>query len=233
MKKDSRLAYLSGFFRSVVFPDRCCFCGRTVPHTTELCRRCSRDEKLIEQPVCASCGRSKKDCECNGRANFYQGITAPYNYTGNVKRGITRWKYYSAFHSVSFFAKRVKECVGRDFDVQKIDVITFVPQTQDESAHRQFNQGQALAEETGRQMNIPVEPLLVKVCETSRQHRLPFALKSGNVFGAFDCSNADIEGRTILLIDDIKTSASTLNECTKMLHLAGAAAVYCAVIAIS
>ena len=233
MKKNTHFTYLSGFIRSVVFPDRCCFCGRAVPYTAELCRRCARDEKLIEQPACASCGRSRKHCECNGRANFYQGITAPYSYTGNVKRGITRWKYYSAFRSVSFFAKRVKECVVRDFDAKKIDVITFVPQTKEEAAKRQFNQGRALAEEAGRQMNLPVEELLEKICETPRQHRLPFAFKSGNVFGAFRCCVAEIEGRTILIVDDIKTSASTLNECAKVLHLGGAAAVYCAVIAVS
>ena len=233
MKSKSDANFLSGFFRSVVFPDRCVFCSRTVPYSAELCNGCARDEKLIEQPACASCGRSRRDCNCNGRSNFYQGITAPYNYTGNVKRGITMWKYESQVRSVSFFAKRMRECIERDFDVTRLEVITFVPQTAEESAIRQFNQGQALAEETGRLMNIPVESFLIKVSETSRQHRLPFSLKSGNVFGAFECIDADVEGRTILLVDDIKTSSSTLNECAKMLHLKGAAAVYCAVIAIS
>lgn len=217
----------------MIYPDRCCLCGKVVLYSTELCDECFSNETLIVRPACHSCGKSKKDCRCNGRANFYQGITAPYMYKGRARNGIILWKYHKYYRSVSFFAKRVVTCVKNDFDADKIDVITFVPQTKAETEEKKFNQGEALAVEVGKQMNLPVEPLLTKLFETKRQHDMPFYLKSGNVFGVFGCRDTSkTEGRTVLLIDDIKTSGNTLNECAKMLHLGGATAVYCAVIGI-
>ena len=220
--------------RAVFYPDRCCFCGKVVIHDTELCPDCRQNEKPVETPKCSACGKSKKDCSCKGKSNFYNGITAPYNYKGNVRNGILRWKYGGAFRSVGFFGKIVAQSVRDDFDYLKTDVITFVPQTKAEARERGENQGEILANEVGKIMNIPVKPLLVKLFETERQHDLPWYMKSGNVFGVFGCPDISaVEGKTILLIDDVKTSGKTLNECAKVLHLNGAAEVYCAVIGVS
>lgn len=223
-----------GFVRSLFYPDRCCFCGKVVPFSAELCDDCFENEKFIEYPRCHACGRSKKDCECKGHSNFYQGITAPYEYRSGAKRGIIRWKYKGAEHSVNFFAKRVARFIKKDFDTEKIDIITFVPQTAAERDERQFNQGEVLAVEVGKLLDIPVEPLLAKIFETRRQHDMPAYMKSGNIFGVFDCpDDSRVQGKTVLLVDDIKTSGKTLNECAKILHLYGAAAVYCAVVGIT
>lgn len=230
----NRFSHFKGFVRALFFPDRCCFCGKAVSFRTYLCDDCFRNEKFIEYPRCSACGKSKNDCKCKGHANFYQGITAPYTYAGRVKNGVILWKYKGAVRSVEFFAKRVAQTVKKDFDAEKIDVITFIPQTSAEIDERKFNQGEALAEEVGKRLNLPVEPLLVKIFETNRQHNMPAYMKSGNVFGVFDCPDRSaVEGKTILLVDDIKTSGKTINECAKMLHLYGAAAVYCAVLSIA
>lgn len=155
-------------------------------------------------------------------------------YKGNVRNGIIRWKYGNAERSVKFFAKSVAYCIKKDFDYEKINVITFVPQTKSETQEKNANQSEVLAREVGKLLNLPVEPLLIKLFETKRQHDLPGYMKSGNVFGAFGCRDASKpEEKTILLIDDIRTSGKTINECSKVLHLNGAAAVYCAVIAIT
>lgn len=229
----NHFSFDKGFFRSMIYPDRCCLCGKVISYSTELCDECFSNEALIVRPVCHSCGKSKKDCTCNGKANFYQGITAPYMYKGRARNGIILWKFHRYYRSVSFFAKRIVSCVKNDFGTDKIDVITFVPQTQDESDEKTFNQCEALAVEVANQMHVPVEPLLTKIAETMRQHDMPFYLKSGNVFGAFNCNDTQkAQGRNILLVDDIKTSGNTLNECAKMLHLSGAATVYCAVIGV-
>ena len=220
--------------RALFYPDRCCFCGKVIFHRTELCPDCRREERTIEAPKCLSCGKSKKDCSCKGKSNFYSGITAPYIYKGNVRNGIIRWKYGNAYRSAEFFAKAVVSCIKNDFDCIKFDIITFVPQTKAETDEKGSNQGEILASEVSKLMNIPSEPLLAKLFETKRQHDLPWYMKSGNIFGVFGCTDdAKVNGKTILLIDDIKTSGKTLNECAKVLRLNGAAAVYCAVIGLT
>lgn len=222
---------------SLILPDRCCLCGKPVLYSSEVCRECRKSAEVIRYPKCKSCGKSKNDCQCKGRANFYTAVTAPFAYKGLVREGIKRWKYGGASRSTDFFAKTVAAAVKKDFISDKgaaFDFITFVPQTENEEKQRGYNQSEKLAESIGKYLKLPVFGAMRKITETKRQHDLPRHLKSGNVFGVFDCRrNINLDGKVILLIDDIKTSGSTLNECAKMLLLGGAAEVYCAAAAVA
>ena len=123
--------------------------------------------------------------------------------------------------------------INESFGDLHFDVITFVPQTAEESADRTYNQSEILAKEVGKRINIPVIPLLKKIYETDSQRNLHPSERSGNIFGVFECINKNmIQGKNILLIDDVKTSGATINECAKMLHIYDATSVYCAVIAV-
>lgn len=220
--------------RAVIYPDRCALCGRLIPYAAEICEDCRRDAPVIRGKRCFACGLPRDDCRCKGHANFYAAVTAPFFYRGVARRGIGLWKFRKAEHSVDFFAHTVASCILDDFSAVRFDVITFIPQTDRERAFRGYNQGERLARAVGERLKIDVKPLLVKLYETQRQHTLPWYRRSGNIFGVFECADcSSVSGKTILLIDDIKTSGRTLNECAKMLHLADAAAVYCAVIAVA
>lgn len=228
-----KLRRAADYPRSLIFPERCALCGRVILVTTDVCGGCRKDAEVIKPPKCRYCGDSEKNCRCGKQATFFDGITAPFRYTGVVKRGILRWKYGGAWRNTAFFAKSIAAAVKKDFSGIKFDCVTFVPQTESEESEHERNQGEALASEVGKLLNISVEPLLVKTVETCRQHDLPLHRKSGNVFGVFECRSPErISVKTILIIDDIKTSGCTLNECAKMLHLGGAAAVYCGVAAV-
>lgn len=220
------------YVRSIIFPDRCAFCGKVIPFRREVCEACRQSVSAIQPPKCLFCGAAESTCRCRKKQNFYDAITAVFKYEGKAKNGILRWKYKNAVISTTFFAKAISAVVRRDFAGIHFDLITFVPQTKKETAERGYNQGEILAGEVGRFLNIPSAPLLVKIAETERQHDLPLHRRSGNIFGVFDCANEkEIEGKTILLVDDIRTTGYTINECAKILQLYGAAAVYCAVIA--
>ena len=220
--------------RAILFPDRCRLCGKVVKYGVKVCNSCRKEAKVIRGERCLACGNTKKNCKCKGKSNFYNGIAAPFRYEGVVRRGIALWKFKEAERHVHFFADMIVASVKEAFADINFDVITFVPQTQSESEDRMYNQGELLATAVGEKMNIPVIPLLVKIYETERQRDLLHFEKSGNVFGVFECCNKKMtEGKNILLIDDIKTSGHTINECAKMLHLYDAASVYCAVIAVA
>jgi len=219
--------------RAAIFPDRCCLCGNTIEHKAIVCDNCKSDAKIIRGARCLSCGRTKKDCECKGRANFYNGVVAPFVYEGVVRQGITNWKFHEAERSANFFTDMMIAAMQEAYGDIKFDVITFIPQTQKETEARTYNQSEQLAMTLGEKLNIPVYSLLVKLYETERQRNLSFISRSGNIFGVFDCCNkAMTQEKNILLIDDVKTSGKSLNECAKMLHIYGATSVYCAVIAV-
>ena len=220
--------------RAWLYPDRCRLCGKVVKYKVEVCSSCEKEAKAIRGERCLYCGDTKKDCKCRKKSMYYNGIAAAYKYEGVVRTGIRLWKFKGAERHVHFFAGKIVDAIMESFGDMKFDVITFVPQTQKESADRMYNQGEQLATAVGEKMNIPVMPLLVKIYETERQHDLYDYEKSGNVFGVFECCNKTmIKGGNILLVDDIKTSGHTINECAKMLHLYDAESVYCAVIAVT
>ena len=221
-------------FRAVLFPDRCWFCNEVIKYKTDLCPTCKTEVKKINGNRCINCGMNKSICDCNGKSHYYNGITAPYMYDELVRRGILRWKYYDNAHAVNFFARETAKSIVNDFSTVKIDLITYIPQTKKEQNEKGQNQSEILANEISKYLKIPCIKLLEKIFETTRQHDLPMHMRSGNVFGVFGCiDKSKVEGKTILLIDDIKTSGHTLDECAKVLHLNDANAVYSAVIAIA
>ena len=229
-----RKDFSDNFIRAMFLPDRCSLCGRPVVFRTKICKNCIKTAKFIKDKICPACGLPEKSCKCGKKANFYTSITAPFIYTGVVRQGISLWKFKKFYRNVDYFAEMIADSVTRNLDGENFDVITFIPQTKQESKKRTYNQGQILAEKTGEILNIPVMPLLTKLYETQRQHNLPHIARSGNIFGVFDVCNIPMtEGKKILLIDDIKTSGKTINECAKMLQLYNAESVHCAVIAIA
>ena len=219
--------------RASIYPDRCCLCGKVIEYGTKVCKDCRKEAKTIKGDRCLACGVSKKNCSCKKKSNFYNGITAPFSYEGVVRKGIKLWKFQGSERNVGFFAEMIAASVKESFGDIQFDIITFVPQTKEESAERTYNQSEKLAEEVGKRLYLPVSGLLKKIFETDSQRNLHPSERSGNVFGVFDCINKDmIQGKNILLIDDVKTSGATINECAKILHLYDAASVYCAVIAV-
>ena len=71
--------------------------------------------------------------------------------------------------------------------------------------------------------------LLRKIIRTRPQKELSALERSGNLLGVFDVEpTADLEGKTVLLVDDVITTGATLDECAKMLKIYGAGEVYAA-----
>ena len=90
-----------------------------------------------------------------------------------------------------------------------------------------------IAESYGRESGTPAIPVLKKIRNTKPQSRLPdVSHRKANVLGAFTVPDpAKIQGKRILLIDDIITTGATVSECARTLLTAGAKEVYCAAVA--
>lgn len=92
-----------------------------------------------------------------------------------------------------------------------------------------FNLAEMLAKRTRKQLRLDI---LCKTRRTEKQALLPVTRRRANLKGAFAVKGkADLNGASVLLVDDILTTGSTAHECAKTLKLAGAAEVYVAVIA--
>ncbi|MBE6835316.1 MAG: ComF family protein [Ruminococcaceae bacterium] len=216
------------------FPERCELCGKVIYPYLQICDECENGSFYIRNEICHFCGVEKEYCVCKKKKNSYSGICAPFYYEGGAKKAILNLKFRKKTQYAKNLAGYMAECVEKNYPDVSFDYITFVPMTKRQIKERGFNQSELFAEGLYDLLLVPVKSCLVKVFETKQQHTLKESLRKGNVLGAFDVDKSvDLEGKTILLCDDIQTTGSTLNECAKMLKLAGAKEVYCVTAAIT
>lgn len=112
----------------------------------------------------------------------------------------------------------------------KADLVSFVPLTKQKLNTRGFNQAQVLAELLRGKYSLEVRSVLEKKRETINQADLKPKERRKNLRGIFRCRE-DLPGKRVLLVDDVSTTGTTLNECSKVLKKAGAARVYGVVLA--
>jgi ComF family protein len=110
---------------------------------------------------------------------------------------------------------------------QHYDIIVPVPLHTERLRWRGFNQSLLLAQAIGRGQQIPVDPfLLERIRSTVPQTQLNERERQANVRGAFAVVAAErLQGKHVLLVDDVYTSGATVQECAKTLRREGAAAV--------
>ncbi len=220
---------------SAILPQRCLWCGRIIPGDKTVCSDCSLNLPRIKGEICEKCGREKKICNCRGRENYFERIIAPFYYSGMVKKGIHRFKFRNCKSSAKPFGDEICEAIKERYGELQFDMILCVPMTKKAVKKRTYNQSELLAREISNSLDIPYyNDILYKLYETKKQHLLNYYLRKGNLTGVFDIRKPDeIKDKTVLLVDDISTTGETLNECSKMLWLYGAGAVYCVTLALT
>ena len=113
------------------------------------------------------------------------------------------------------------------------DGVCWVPVSKKRRKSRGYDQSELLAKRVAKDLSLPTCAALQKHAERNPQSQLKdAALRQANASGAFSVRpDADVSGKTLLLIDDIVTTGATLSECCRMLRQAGAKHIYCAAFA--
>lgn len=220
---------------TAIYPRRCGLCGKVIIPAAYMCKDCEENVPRVLPPLCLLCGRGKNECLCKNFRFYYSGLVAPFYYEGAVRRCIHRFKFYGKTQNARMLGKAMADTVIREFVGKEFDFITGVPLTKKSLKSRGFNQSNLLANEVGKVLEIkPVHDLLVKIYDTPAQHTMNSSMRRGNLVGVFDVSDPSlIKNKTILICDDVATTGSTINECSKMLLLRGAKAVYCVTAAVT
>jgi ComF family protein len=109
-----------------------------------------------------------------------------------------------------------------------VDLIIPVPLHSKRLRWRGFNQSVLLARQVSRVYGVSMDPfVLLRTKETPPQTQLSEDERRKNMRGAFAVnSDRSVDGKRILLIDDVYTSGATVNECSRTLRRAGAKEVY-------
>ena len=212
-------------FKRVFFPHHCYLCNEVLYRHQRVCAACLNRAAYIYPPVCERCGRSKDDCRCGKRRRTFARCVSPFYHKDVVQRGIYTLKHQGYDVTVAGFANEMAEAVRREYGGIVFDCVTAVPLHRRERRERGFNQAQKLGQALAQRLYLPYETTLTKITATAPQKELKAVQRSGNLLGVFDVC-ADVSGKTVLLVDDVITTGSTLDECAKMLKIFGAAEVY-------
>lgn len=146
------------------------------------------------------------------------------SYEGPLREAIHRWKYEEKGYLTSFFGEKLAEGFLRHWDSSSFDLLIPVPLHSKRLRERGFNQALLLVKELSQRTRIPYSKrLLRKRISTPPQIHLSGRERERGVRGSFHIQREDeIEGKVILLVDDVYTTGATVNECSKVLLKAGA-----------
>ncbi len=195
---------LSSFYNwlfQAVYPTKCPVCRRV----TEVapCLRCAqslrREELIYQLPL-----------------PIVDEVRAFYSYENSAAELVKALKYRRETSLVKFMAGEMHDLFV-DW-APEVDLIAPVPIHRSRLSWRGFNQAESLCERLPKHL---VGQDLVRIKRTSPQVKLSPEQRSANLVGAFKCPT-DIEGKRVLLVDDVFTTGATAAECARALKAAGA-----------
>jgi ComF family protein len=162
--------------------------------------------------------------ECRRRVPFFDRIITPYAYEGTLARGIALFKAGRKTALVNALASLAFPFAA---ELRVAEIIIPVPLHPARLRAREFNQSLLLGDALARILNKPVKAhLLVKSGVTGLQKKLGRSDRQKNLKNSFELLNkAEIRGKSILLVDDVYTTGSTMNECAKVLKKGGSGPV--------
>lgn len=223
----------------LLFPPRCPLCDEvlfsSVLAPRELvCLSCQEKQKYIKEPACKKCGKPLEDqrqeyCyDCARKPRSFRQGKALWVYQGKVKQSIYRFKYQGRREYARYYGRELAKAYGGWMAGRQIDGLVPIPLSAKKQRQRGFNQAALIAREVSRCTGIAVyENLLFRVRDTRAQKELNSQERKNNLKRAFKTKANKVQLDHILLIDDIYTTGSTMNEAAEELKRSGAGEVYC------
>lgn len=201
---------------SIVFPNRCPFCGRVIEAQKLYCNLCYRNlpfapyiltppENVAEFLVCC-------------------------RYCGIVRKAVLRYKFGNVIYPAEVFAVMMSERMKK-MNVSA-DIITAVPSSRKSVMNRGFSCAAVIAREISRITGIPFVKALRAKSGKIEQKKLSAKQRAENAKHSF-CFNkkTSVNGKNVLLVDDVVTTGSTIKETARILLENGAAQVIACVFA--
>ena len=197
-----------------------------------LCPVCAKTLPYIKPPICQKCGKTVKEdtgicLECIYAQYHFERAVPVFEYTSDMQQLIHRFKYQGVYYLSRTLGYWMAEAYKQRCNWE-VDVIVPVPLHPRRERERGFNQSALLAGEVGRSIGVQVDCRILKRRKhTSTQVVLNKHQRRQNLWDAFEVIDPDkVRGRVILLIDDVFTTGSTVDECSRVLMHAGAKRVY-------
>lgn len=218
-----------------IYPAKCGFCNELTGTNSFICDNCKHRMKQKYTNRCRYCGKiafENEVCyECEIKKIYYERLIFFSEYTQEFKEKIHLYKFFDKKFYYNFFEELIYD---RLFDIEA-DIIIPVPVSKKRLKERGYNQAGLIGKKLAKDLNIEYnDEILVKVKNSEKQSMQSFRKRQKAVKKLFKIADIlKVEGRRVILIDDVFTTGATANECSRILMEAGAKSVTVAVICIS
>lgn len=200
---------------NLLYPPKCMLCRKMLKENEiGICRECRK--KLYIIPI----SEQRRDIE------RIELCVSPFRYEAEVRDSLLRYK----FRGLTSYGKIYADFIAKAIDETRIscDIITWVPLSKKRLRKRGYDQAEIIAECLSEIIDVPCEKLLEKRVDNKPQSSTGSAEKrKANAAGVYSCPAPEkLTGKTVLLVDDIVTTGSTMSECAKVLIASGCVSVF-------
>ena len=214
--------------QNLFFPPRCPVCDQVLWAGEKTCGPCGTKIQHITEPCCKKCGKPLEDerreyCpDCAHKKHFYTQGKAVFVYQGGIRESMYRFKYANKREYATFYAEEAYHLHGAWIRAKGIEVILPVPMYRKKERKRGYNQAAVFARSLGKISGIPVDQtLLSRVRNTVPQKELNDKERRKNLEEAFVVSGRPVPYHSVLLVDDIYTTGSTVDAIAEILRAEG------------
>lgn len=195
---------------SLLYPRKCPFCRRVIDENKLICPACEKKLPYITD-------------KAPRHFAYVDECYSALEYSGAVPDSIRRFKFHGAAAYAEIYGTFLAKCI--DENGIFCDIITWVPLSRARLRQRGYDQAKLLAEALAGHMGLEAKPLLKKTRNNKAQSGLRDEhARRTNVKGVYAlAAETTLEGKRIVLIDDVVTTGATMSECAGILKKAGAA----------
>lgn len=218
----------------LLYPPRCPVCNEIVSlKDSGICPLCKDKFQYVQEPYCLKCGKPIEDegeeyCkDCKDKPHYYIEGRACFVYNEYMKESIYRFKYNNKQEYATYYSKAIYDRLGRKMQFWNADALIPVPIHKDRLKKRGYNQAELIAKGLSRLTNIPIKNhILTRKNSTKALKNLDAKERENNLKKAFIVKENVVELRTVIIVDDIYTTGSTVDAISSVLLEAGVENVY-------
>lgn len=234
---------LTDVLQDLLFTPDCLFCRKYLGYGTRplICHGCAEKYSAFKGR-CSRCGselayeNGLPVCHtCKTARYSFDGVVSAYYYKEGVRQAIIEHKFDFYHNNAKTLSYRIADIIGGLFKEKRADYIIPVPPDKKRLNSRGYDPTWEICEIIGKSVDLPLlTDVLLKTKSTPNQSLMSYNARLKNIKGCFEVSDKTaIKGKNIILFDDVFTTGSTCQECSKILKKSGAAYVFAATVSIS
>lgn len=213
--------------KDFMYPKRCPICDDVLPAGEKICPACRVGLKYIKEPRCMKCGKGPLShgeifChDCRKTEHVYDRGFALYDYSC-ISESVYRFKYEKRQEYADFYADEIYEHLYDEVQSMKTDCFIPVPISAQRLYKRGYNQAGLIAAGLSDRFGIPCfSDIVVRARNTAPLKTMGPSERQNNLKGSFKMTCDDVKCSTTIIIDDIYTTGSTIDEISRLLKKSG------------